>query len=89
MFSIEEEVNKMVAKGVDEKLRELGANTQVYKNFIEGFQDTLESQVSNGRSIVKEFSEEKMKISHAEAEGYLRASIEILEEFKESIKYLE
>jgi len=78
---LENEIKKEVAKRTN--------NVDAYKEFLEGFTETLEMMEENGRTMLKECSEDKLKFSEAEAEGFLRAVITIKNTFENDIKYIE
>jgi len=49
--------------------------------------DLIQSYIDTGKDLLKDFEKSELKISHIEAEGFLRAAISIFEhviEYKES-----
>ncbi len=85
MEKINLQLKKLINKEVERKFKEERNDFKDYIKAIEGFADSLDNLEDTGRECLKQSTEEKLKFSEAEAEGFLRAIITVKNYFKDDM----
>ena len=88
MKELTEKLKNLIEVEASKKVREIKGSVEDYKDFINGFIETLEEFETNGRDMLEDCKSDKLKFSEAEAEGFLRAVITIKNQFKHDLKYV-
>lgn len=88
MEELAEKLKNLIDAEASKKVREIKGDVEDYKNFIDGFIETLYHFENNGREMLEDCKSDKLKFSEAEAEGFLRAVITIKNQFKQDVKYV-
>ena len=89
MKELTEQLKNLIEKEADKKVLKIKGNVEQYKNFIDGFIETLESFEKDGRQMLKDCKEDKLKFSEVEAEGFLRGIITVKNQLKEDLRWLD
>ena len=76
-MDLTEELQQLIDKRADEKVREMKGDVQEYKEWIDGLDETLTFMLDNAREMISDAKEEKLTVNQIEAEGYLRGIITI------------
>jgi hypothetical protein len=89
MEELTKKLQKLINDEADNKVLKIKGDVQSYKNFIANMLSDIEFTEQNGRDMLNDSKNEKLKFSEAEAEGFLRGVITIRNQIKDDLKYLE
>ena len=88
MEKLTKELKTLIDKQVELRVREIKGNVKEYKDFLEGFKETLDRFEIDGKTLLEDMKENGLSLNQAESEGFLRAVITIKNTLIDDMKYI-
>ena len=87
-MNLTEELQQLIDKKADEKVREMKGDIQDYKDWVDGLDETLSFMVDNAREMIADAKEEKLTVNQIEAEGFLRGLITVKNQIESDKRWI-